>query len=76
MSKLAWYWHRLRAMSVGEMALHARKKLRQAADAKRTSWPEVDLACSGAFPKLASLTRLATLYGFLIVIFDLLYVLL
>lgn len=52
MSKLGWYWHRLRAMSPGEMLLHARKKLRQAADAKRTSWTEVDLTCSGAFPKL------------------------
>ncbi|NJS37915.1 MAG: hypothetical protein HC783_01725 [Rhodobacteraceae bacterium] len=29
MSKLAWYWHRLRAMSPGEVALHVRKKLRQ-----------------------------------------------
>jgi hypothetical protein len=52
MSKLAWYWHRLRAMSPGEMLLHARKKLRQAADAKRTSWPEADLAGSEMFPKL------------------------
>jgi hypothetical protein len=52
MSKLSWYWHRLRAMNPGEMLLHARKKLRQVADARRTSWPEVDLTCSGAFPKL------------------------
>lgn len=52
MSKLGWYWHRLRAMSPGEMLLHARKKLRQSADAKRTSWPEVDLTSAGAFPKL------------------------
>ena len=52
MSKLGWYWHRLRAMSPGEMALHVRKKLRQSADAKRTSWPEVDLTSSGTFPKL------------------------
>ena len=36
----------------GEMLLHARKKLRQSADAKRTSWPEVDLTSAGAFPKL------------------------
>lgn len=34
------------------MVLHARKKLGQAADAKRTSWPEVDLSSPGAFPKL------------------------
>lgn len=52
MSKLGWYWHRLRAMSPGEMLLHARKKLRQSADAKRASWPEVDLASPGAFPTL------------------------
>lgn len=52
MSKLSWYWHRLRAMSPGEMVLHARKKLRQSADAKRTSWLEVDLSSPGAFPKL------------------------
>ncbi len=51
MSRLSWYWHRLRAMSPGEMTLHARKKWRQL-DAKRTSWPEVDLAGSGTFPKL------------------------
>lgn len=52
MSKLGWYWHRLRAMSPSEMLLHARKKLRQSADAKQTSWPEVDLSSPGAFPKL------------------------
>lgn len=52
MSKLGWYWHRLRAMSPGEMLLHARKKLRQSADAKRTSWPEVELSSLGVFPKL------------------------
>jgi len=52
MSKLTWYWHRLRAMGLGEMTLHVRKKLRQAADAKRTSWPELDLTGEGAFPKL------------------------
>jgi hypothetical protein len=51
-SKLSWYWHRLRAMSPGEVAMHVRKKWRQAADSKRTSWPEVNLVCSGAFPKL------------------------
>lgn len=34
------------------MLLHARKKLRQTADATRPSWPEVDLATPGAFPKL------------------------
>lgn len=52
MAKLSWYWHRLRAMSPGEMLLHARKKLRQSADAKRTSWTEVDLSSPGALPNL------------------------
>lgn len=52
MAKLSWYWHRLRAMSPGEMALHARKKLRQSADAKRTSWPVVAFSAVGEFPKL------------------------
>lgn len=52
MANLGWYWHRLRAMSPGEIALHVRKKWRQSADAKRTSWPEIDLTCSNAFPKL------------------------
>ncbi len=39
-------------MSPGEVALHVRKKWRAATDANRASWPEVSLACSGAFPKL------------------------
>jgi hypothetical protein len=53
MSRLEWYWHRLRAMSPGEVALHARKKLRQFADARRErDWAAVKLESSGAFPKL------------------------
>src|ERR1041384_3465300 len=53
MAKLAWYWHRLRAMSAMEMALHARKKFRHLGDARRLSnWASVKLASSGAFPKL------------------------
>lgn len=32
MSKLAWYWHRLWAMSPTEQLLHARKKIRQRVD--------------------------------------------
>ena len=53
MSKLTWYWHRLRAMSAVEMALHARKKFRQFADARGLpDWTSVKLECSGAFPKL------------------------
>jgi hypothetical protein len=52
MPDFSWYWHRLRAMGPGEVAQHVRKKIRQAADSKRTSWPEVNLDCSEAFPKL------------------------
>jgi hypothetical protein len=53
MADASWYWHRLRAMSPGEVALHVRKKLRQVADARRR-WElsGVELECSGAFPKL------------------------
>src|SRR5436190_11732847 len=39
MSRLTWYWHRLRAMSVREMALHAGKKIRQRQDASRSFDP-------------------------------------
>lgn len=53
MSKLSWYWHRLRAMSVAEIALHGRKKLRQFVDARRErDWGAVKLESSGDFPKL------------------------
>src|SRR5437870_9250283 len=53
MSKLSWYWHRLRAMSAEEMALHARKKLRQFSDARRLSdWGAPGLEASGSFPPL------------------------
>mgnify|MGYP001276997343 CR=1 FL=1 len=53
MSKLGWYWHRLRAMSLAEMALHARKKLRQFADARRLpDWGALDLEAPGSFPVL------------------------
>ena len=53
MPTLSWYWHRLRAMSPGEVALHARKKWRQFRDARR-AWnaSTVELECSSAFPKL------------------------
>src|SRR5262245_19719641 len=54
MSRLSWYWHRLRAMSPLEVALHVRERSRQAADAKRTSWPLVNLDSSGVYPKLPS----------------------
>ena len=53
MADLAWYWHRLRAMSPLEMALHARKKLRQRTDAKRVpDGAGLDLRPTGAFPVL------------------------
>lgn len=53
MSKLSWYWHRLRAMTPGEMALHARKKLHQFADARRQpDWNRWPLEAGGAFPVL------------------------
>jgi hypothetical protein len=53
MSRLTWYWHRLRAMSAAEMALHARKKLRQRRDARSLpDWPVVDPALTNAYPQL------------------------
>src|SRR5262245_1752552 len=53
MPTLSWYWHRLRAMSAGEMALHLRRKLRALTDARR-AWDvsAVKLECSDAFPRL------------------------
>ena len=52
MSKAAWYWHRLRAMSLDEMLLHARKRWRQKADARPREWPELALESTGACPRL------------------------
>ncbi len=53
MASISWYLHRLRAMSAGEMALHARKKFRQFIDARRErDWSAVKLDGSGAFPRL------------------------
>ena len=53
MSRLSWYWHRLRAMSPAEMALHVRKKLRQRADSRRLpDWSTLKLDPTGVFPKL------------------------
>jgi Heparinase II/III-like protein/Heparinase II/III N-terminus len=52
-ASLSWYWHRLGAMSPGEIALRARGKLRELADSRR-SWgsTRLSLECSGAFPRL------------------------
>src|SRR5437867_7267204 len=53
MSKLSWYWHRLRAMSATEVAGHARKKLFQFADERRPrDWASVKLEPAASFPKL------------------------
>jgi hypothetical protein len=53
MARLDWYWHRLRAMTPTEVALHGRKKIRQLSDARRTWRPmTVGPASSGAFPRL------------------------
>ncbi|MDX1952730.1 MAG: heparinase II/III family protein [Verrucomicrobiota bacterium] len=52
-SKLEWYWHRLRAMSAREMALHLRKKFRARADARQIpDFGTVDLSVAGLFPRL------------------------
>ena len=57
MSKLSWYWHRIRAMSPHEMLLHARKKLRQSADANRIfAAVLLPVPASQAFPVLPDRT--------------------
>ncbi len=51
MKDLGWYWHRLRAMSLAEMVLHARKKLRQRSDARGLpDWTGAALQASAGFP--------------------------
>src|SRR5947209_17264497 len=53
LSRLSWYWHRLRAMSPDEMRRHFRKRLDQRADARRLpAWGRGPLARSGRFPNL------------------------
>jgi heparinase II/III-like protein len=53
MSKLVWYWRRLAPMTAREAALHARKKLRQLADARGArDWPVPSLEFAGRFPRL------------------------
>ena len=53
MGTLSWYWHRARAMTPAEVGLHARKRLRQLTDSRRT-WDSTrpDFECTGAFPRL------------------------
>src|SRR5437867_5063652 len=49
----SWYWHRLRAMSLAEVAGHLRKKIYQFTDARlQRDWAAVRLESSGLFPKL------------------------
>ena len=55
MSKLAWYWHRLWAMSPSEQFLHARKKFRQRLDLlSLPHWPELPSTVR-PFPNLPSI---------------------
>src|SRR5436190_5710891 len=50
---LTWYWHRFRAMSPLEVMLHARRKWRQRADARKTFPAEgVELGAPQSFPQL------------------------
>jgi hypothetical protein len=51
MPNAKWYWHRLRAMGLGELILRFRKKWYNFRDSKCSTWPQVDLAVS-TFPKL------------------------
>jgi hypothetical protein len=51
-SRLGWYWHRLRAMSPGEIVLRAQKKAYQRADAKGCPKFSISLQPSNVFPKL------------------------
>ena len=55
MSRLAWYWHRLRAMEPGEIVAHARKKAYQWQDTRRLpDWSEsqLDSATLRSFPNI------------------------
>src|SRR5687768_17539965 len=53
MSRLAWYWHRLRAMDTAEIAGRAKKKCIQMVDARRTrDWTSVSLKPGQTYPQL------------------------
>jgi len=53
MPDLEWYFHRLRAMSPGEMLLRARKKVREKSDGLRTrDWASIRLSANSDFPAL------------------------
>ena len=50
---LTWYWHRFRAMSPVEMALHFRRRVRQAADARTVQAAmATGETVPGAFPRV------------------------
>lgn len=53
MPKLDWYFHRLRAMSPGEVLLRARKMFREKTDALRDrDWSSIRLVANSDFPEL------------------------
>ena len=53
MSDLSWYWHRLRAMSPGEVGARLRRKACEIADAREPHvWNRVELSGPAAFPRL------------------------
>ena len=53
LSRLHWYWHRLRAMGPAEIGAHVRKKVFQIVDARRgRDWPAISLAQPSSFPQL------------------------
>ncbi|HXG47568.1 MAG TPA: hypothetical protein VNO52_08085, partial [Methylomirabilota bacterium] len=57
-SRLQWYWHRLRAMSAGEVLHHALKKGHEFRDARRPpKWSQATLDPSGPFPRIPEASR-------------------
>lgn len=51
MPDLEWYFHRLRAMSPGEVLLRARKKVREKSDAlRKRDWASIRLSANDEFP--------------------------
>jgi hypothetical protein len=50
-ARLEWYWHRLRAMSPGEMFRHARRRWRVLVDERRRwDWAAISIGRGGTFP--------------------------
>ena len=53
MPKLDWYFHRLKAMTPGEVLLRARKKIREKSDALRDrDWASIRLVANPDYPAL------------------------